>query len=306
MPARLRIHLPDGPVVQHIVEDTMVATIGRDTDCDPVLAHPSVSRHHARLFRTPDGWQLEDLDSKNGTRVDGERIAEAALHEHAWFAVGDVYCEFQEIDAEQRERLAARTRLRHDRSLAWSTRLGQTSDARQIIETLIHGIVDIAECERGFLLIANADGELHIHACYGLDLSELTRPAFTGSRGAIERAIATQRPVFLTDQGDRAWLLDRASVVARGLRALVCLPLLHDGELLGIAYADTSNAAKLFTDLDAELLSAFADRAASVLTAERIGHQLRGIGQWLTIGQDDAPRAGTQASARSDILHNAN
>ena len=33
-----------------------------------------ISRHHARLLRTPEGITLEDLGSKNGTHVNGERI----------------------------------------------------------------------------------------------------------------------------------------------------------------------------------------------------------------------------------------
>lgn len=46
-------------------------SIGRDTGCDLAIADMTVSRVHARLERTPDGWQLCDLASTNGTRVNG-------------------------------------------------------------------------------------------------------------------------------------------------------------------------------------------------------------------------------------------
>jgi hypothetical protein len=46
-------------------------SIGRDTGCDLAIADMTVSRMHARLERTPDGWQLCDLGSTNGTRVNG-------------------------------------------------------------------------------------------------------------------------------------------------------------------------------------------------------------------------------------------
>src|SRR5437764_14460908 len=40
--------------------------IGRAPECDLVLAHPMVSRHHAELERTPDGkLHLTDLGSMN-------------------------------------------------------------------------------------------------------------------------------------------------------------------------------------------------------------------------------------------------
>jgi hypothetical protein len=49
-------------------------TIGRDSRCDLAIDHMTVSRIHARLERTPDGWMLKDLSSTNGTRVNGWRV----------------------------------------------------------------------------------------------------------------------------------------------------------------------------------------------------------------------------------------
>jgi DNA-binding winged helix-turn-helix (wHTH) protein len=49
-------------------------TVGRDPDCDVVLPDPSVSRTHARIFISDGRIELEDLDSKNGTRVSGRRV----------------------------------------------------------------------------------------------------------------------------------------------------------------------------------------------------------------------------------------
>ncbi len=51
-------------------------SIGRAPDNDHVIDHPMVSAHHARLSIGKDGWRLEDLDSANGTFLNGERVAE--------------------------------------------------------------------------------------------------------------------------------------------------------------------------------------------------------------------------------------
>ena len=54
--------------------DRTVTTIGRAEHCDVRLDSKSVSLTHATLTRRGRGWTVHDLDSTNGTYVDGERI----------------------------------------------------------------------------------------------------------------------------------------------------------------------------------------------------------------------------------------
>jgi pSer/pThr/pTyr-binding forkhead associated (FHA) protein len=54
-------------------------TIGRDAQADVVLASPSVSARHARLFLRDGRVILSDLGSTNGTAVNGRKIARPAL-----------------------------------------------------------------------------------------------------------------------------------------------------------------------------------------------------------------------------------
>lgn len=58
--------------MQWLIEDEMV--IGRENDCDLVIDDRQVSRRHARVFQTPQGVFLEDLNSKNGSYVNHKRI----------------------------------------------------------------------------------------------------------------------------------------------------------------------------------------------------------------------------------------
>ncbi len=54
--------------------------IGRHYSCDIVLANRLVSRRHARLFYRDGGWIIQDLESTNGTRVNGARVGRCKLH----------------------------------------------------------------------------------------------------------------------------------------------------------------------------------------------------------------------------------
>lgn len=51
-----------------------VGTIGRSRDCDIVLDDVGVSRHHADIRPTAEGWTVEDLGSTNGVLVNGRGI----------------------------------------------------------------------------------------------------------------------------------------------------------------------------------------------------------------------------------------
>jgi DNA-binding CsgD family transcriptional regulator len=58
-------------------------TVGKDPANDVVLAlDPTVSRLHAVLERFPAGWCVSDLDSRNGTYVNGRRVFRARPLRH--------------------------------------------------------------------------------------------------------------------------------------------------------------------------------------------------------------------------------
>lgn len=54
-------------------------TIGRADHCDVQLMTRIVSGVHARVSFTRDQWRVQDLDSRNGTFLNGERVQHAQL-----------------------------------------------------------------------------------------------------------------------------------------------------------------------------------------------------------------------------------
>jgi hypothetical protein len=62
--------------------------IGRLYDCDICLPDHNVSRQHTALVASWGGWGVEDLESTNGTYVNGERVASAPLADGDVIEVG--------------------------------------------------------------------------------------------------------------------------------------------------------------------------------------------------------------------------
>jgi hypothetical protein len=63
--------------------------IGRNDDNDVVIADGRVSRHHARIVADGGGFAIEDLQSSNGTFVDGAQVQHARLQAGSSIVVGE-------------------------------------------------------------------------------------------------------------------------------------------------------------------------------------------------------------------------
>ncbi|MEQ8859735.1 MAG: FHA domain-containing protein [Pseudomonadales bacterium] len=68
---------PGGGRSQHSFANTF--TIGRDEVCELQVDDEMVSRRHARISVDRGIWYVEDLGSRNGTRLDGELVTRAPL-----------------------------------------------------------------------------------------------------------------------------------------------------------------------------------------------------------------------------------
>ncbi|GAA1480231.1 ATP transporter ATP-binding protein/permease [Gordonia sinesedis] len=83
IPGNLR---PPGRETIHLAG---VQTIGRTPDNDIVVSDVLASRHHARIISRPDGLFIEDLNSVNGTHVNGQRVPGARLGDGDVVTIGN-------------------------------------------------------------------------------------------------------------------------------------------------------------------------------------------------------------------------
>ncbi len=53
--------------------------VGRRESCDIVLRFPNVSAHHCQLFLDAGYWYVRDMKSRNGVKVNGNRVSEKRI-----------------------------------------------------------------------------------------------------------------------------------------------------------------------------------------------------------------------------------
>ena len=85
----LRIILKfNSTVIKEFKIDQNEIIIGRDSDNDVQIDNAAVSREHAKIIRGTNHYLLEDLNSTNGTFVNGKKINKKYLKEDDEISIG--------------------------------------------------------------------------------------------------------------------------------------------------------------------------------------------------------------------------
>lgn len=80
----------EGGLPQRTALDSFPFSIGRDEDLCLPIASKRVSRHHATILQTEEGYLIRDLESTNGTFLNGSQIREALLSDGDLLVFADV------------------------------------------------------------------------------------------------------------------------------------------------------------------------------------------------------------------------
>ena len=297
MPARLTVQFPSRPARVLLLPEDRQTVVGRDPDCDVVLDDDRVSRRHAIFAFSGTGWTVTDSGSKNGVLVDGVPLAQGPLKDRCWISFGGLVASFEgrpaSIERFEQERLRRVTNsLELQRGLTRDLAPGR--GLRELLPRVVASMLELTNAERGFLLLAGAGGELEVAAHAGLSRADFAAEEFGGSVGAVQRALATGAPVVSTDARSDAELGERASVIATGIRALLCVPVHALDRLIGVMYADSRRPGAAFTELDLEILEALASQAGLAIAVARLDEELQGLAQRIA----EAPGADPGLRAR--------
>lgn len=300
MPARLTVHLPFQPAKVFFLEDRKVHILGRDPDCELAVQDDRISRRHASITHGETGWVLEELGSKNGTHLDGVKVIQAVkavlasrAGESAWLSFGGVAGKFEAISKSAEGVWTAEQSLRWQTSVKWVERLDPAAGLDALLEALMDSVISITGTERGFILLLGPEGGLELVRATGVPASDLESANFSGSVGAVERALEMAVPVVVSDTQSDEFLKGRASILEGSIRTLICLPLRVFGRVIGAVYADSPKPGTTFTDLDVEVLEVVVSQAAIALWAARLDEEIRGLMGSLT-GHAEAGDASTE------------
>lgn len=265
MHARLTLYVPERPARQVVLDAAESYVVGREADCTIAVEDSTLSRRHARLEFAGGAWCVTDLCSKNGTRVGGQPVSRSPLSDDDWIEFGDVLACFDQVSDAALEADRQRIGERWQTSIELSRDLRPSMEPEDLLAGVLDALIAVSGAERGFVMLADADGDLQARTRRPADGS-----GFGGSRSVAQKSFRENRAVVSSNVGLDAKLGPQPSIVSGAISALACLPLRVGDITLGVIYVDSREPGKQFTDLDLEILQAFADHAALVVGVARL------------------------------------
>src|SRR5579863_6915120 len=300
------IPLPDGE-----------ATLGRDPTNAVPVADVSVSRKHCLLRRAEDGrFQIKDLDSRNGTLVNGLAVKEQWLHHGDEVATGDSVFLFlvEEDDRGAASRVefdhsqpSAETKLIHPKEAIYlqtdrllkelpaTSAVARNLNALLKISRVVHAVRDLEELQALLLdlifeVIPASRGAIMLAEGGAQEFSSLyarTRQAGQPQLVRVSRTIACQVmsedvAILGVDVPATDKLRDVESLAVSEVRSLMCVPLSVFQRVIGCIYLDSTNASSRFTEDHLQLLAAIAGISAIALDNARRQQWLEQENQRLT------------------------
>lgn len=258
--------------------DRPLFTIGRRSETDLRLPGADISRVHAEITTENGACTIRDKESRFGTLVNGEKIAEKVLVHGDQIRLGQagdteiVFFVDDEAPSVEKSAVSAASELRQMAALLEGLRaLGSGRVLDEVLAMVLDSAIEVTGAERGFIMLANRARVLEFKLARARGKVTLSGRTFETSRKIPETVFATGQQTIVEDllDGDLAQL--HTGTVALGIRHVLCTPLRlvryveradqkGADEIIGVLYLDSRERGAL--------KSASAHAALDTLSAE--------------------------------------
>lgn len=174
--------------------------------------------------------------------------------------------------------------------LALLYRISQTLNSSLALDEVLYRMLDeviqALNAERAFLMLRDQKNSLVFRAARGMDQKTINDPSFQISRSIVERVVKEGKAVLTSDALEDARFNTQMSVVTLRLRSILCVPIRHKEQMIGLIYVDNRLQTGMFTSEDLELLTAISSSAAIAIENAKLFENLQQSKQILEIAYD--------------------
>jgi Nif-specific regulatory protein len=293
-------------------------TIGREASNGIAITDPSVSRKHCLVTGQDGRFLVRDLNSRNGTLVNGAGIEEQWLQHGDEIATGDSSFLFLLQDEDnapaagrvefEEAQFTAETTIIHPRDVVYlqpdrlldelpaTSRVARNLNALLKISRIVHAIRDLNELQgqlldlifeivpagRGAILLADKEGQQFNSMFVRMrqaGQAPLVKVSRTIARQVLEQGVA----ILGSDVHGSDELREVESLAASQVRSLLCVPLTVFQQVIGCIYLDSDSLSNRLHEEHLQLVAAIAGISAVALENARRLHWLEQENERLTV-----------------------
>ncbi|MDX8390639.1 MAG: adenylate/guanylate cyclase domain-containing protein, partial [Mariprofundaceae bacterium] len=300
--AKITVKTNDG---QEDFQLGQTTSIGRHVSNDIGILDSVISKRHAHIVQTDEGFLFEDLGSSNGSFVSGIRIKKHLFHEGDILQLGKhtsiVFCDTDDgfdplasrisisqfssdnikdrIDIESASEFLPEQRVYDDAMLRVDyeklrmgydlmTKIGLNVNLRIILEKMAGELLGMFTADRCVILLSDGKtGELSPRA---IACSESASESVSVSASVLREVRESQSALLLTDTSLDERFSETSSIITQGIRSVMCAPIMHAGDFFGAIHMDSRHAQRSFTSKDLQLLIGIVGHVALAVVNARL------------------------------------
>jgi len=284
----------------HVLELVDPVTVGRSKGNKIRLRDDLISRTHCRIHPKDGGFHLDDLDSRNGTWLNGARVKSAVLKPGDVIDIGRCTLFFSVPEKESRYDIQIPAMLRdagiggpgsptvmgleardtglenlvgvdelasilRDRNSLMhlqqiSKAINSETDPDRLFEKIIDSVIELTRGRRGFLLLPDGN-EFRI----GVALAR-------GGAKPTKKDLSTRAVTRALREGKSS---RRPAKVHGETFNILCVPCPLKDEVIGALYLDAPEQVTLFTEEDEKIISTFSEQVAIAIENVRFHRQMK-------------------------------
>ncbi|MCA9214911.1 MAG: SpoIIE family protein phosphatase [Planctomycetales bacterium] len=281
--------------------------LGRHPDCDIVVDAGAVSRQHARLFREGPKFFVEDMQSRNGTYVNGRMIYDRhGLSDGDQIRVCDVSFTFHQetstlgsshnmtvlvddtnapthstvwskLDVTSEDshlRFSASPEAKLQALLEITRSLGKSLSLDQVLPQVLNSLFKVfLQADRGSIILRDDRGNLIPR--WTKVRRDTTGETIRISKTIVNEVISSKQAILSADAASDERFDMSESIADFHIRSLICAPLVDsDGDVFGVIQIDTKDQRKRFREEDLEVLGSVAVQAATAINNAQLHEQV--------------------------------
>ncbi len=284
--------------------------MGRSPECQMVLDTGAVSRHHAQIYRQGSSYVIEDMNSRNGTFVNGNRITgPTPLADNARIKIceylftyhadapkppskpainivvtegkGDSATILSTLDASTSSGLSGlmvevRPEVKLRAILEITRNLGTTLKTDELLPKILDSLFKIfPQADRGFILLKDEAANKLIPKAIK-NRRETGDDSLHLSRTIVKQVMEQGQAILLADATSDSQFNMSQSIADFSIRSILCVPLssLQDNKPFGIIQVHTEDRRHAFMQEDLDLMVSVAATAAVAVENARMHERL--------------------------------